>query len=439
MSKGTIKRIFLSALLLLSVLPSRAQNEAYNSYSPYTMFGIGDINKQGAAWNKSMGGVGIASRDKKVINYLNPAAVTAREEKSFLADFGLEEGNRIYRQGDYTSANNTFNIHNFVISFPVYKSLAVYSGFTPYCDLGYSVSNEVTDPNVIGNVGNVTSYSKGFGGMSDVFIGAGIQVVKGLSAGVEYQHLFGNLEKKHAMEFGNSSFRSIYSGYSMNLKADAVKFGLQYEFPVGKTLTAVAGATYKLSANLKGTVQDYEYNNISSVIDTSRNVITDLRKNKGLVKLASEAAVGVALRGGEKWTAEVNYIYSDWSNTGMDKVPGFANVGNAVFSASRSQSVRAGFSIVPNRNDIRYYRKRITYRGGAYWDQAYCQLDGNNIDAFGLTFGVTLPVIWNNGVSLGVDLGQRGLHTGSMIRERYVNFNIGINVFDIWFLKHKYD
>lgn len=41
----------------------------------------------------------------------------------------------------------------------------------------------------------------------------------------------------------------------------------------------------------------------------------------------------------------------------MDKIPGFASVGNAVFSASAAQSLRAGFAIVPNRNDIRYYRK----------------------------------------------------------------------------------
>ncbi|HJJ47287.1 MAG TPA: hypothetical protein O0X32_03445 [Methanocorpusculum sp.] len=61
MSKKKIKSVVLSAVMLLSVLPLGAQNEAYSAYTPYSMFGIGDISKQGTAYNKSMGGIGIAS------------------------------------------------------------------------------------------------------------------------------------------------------------------------------------------------------------------------------------------------------------------------------------------------------------------------------------------------------------------------------------------
>ena len=149
---------------------------------------------------------------------------------------------------------------------------------------------------------------------------------------------------------------------------------------------------------------------------------------------------GIALKGGDKWTAEVNYLRSDWTSTGMDKVTGFANVGNAVFAASQAQSVRVGMSYVPNRNDIRYYRKKITYRAGTYWDQAYCTIDGKSLNAFGLTFGATLPVFQlNNGLTVGVDIGQRGALSGNMVRERYINFNIGLNVHDIWFIKQRYE
>ena len=47
--------------------------------------------------------------------------------------------------------------------------------------------------------------------------------------------------------------------------------------------------------------------------------------------------------------------------------------------------------------------------------------------------------LWRRGVTLGVDAGQRGSLKGNLIRENYVNFNIGINICDIWFLKYKYD
>lgn len=237
-----------------------------------------------------------------------------------------------------------------------------------------------------------------------------------------------------------STYRSISSGFDMNLNAFTAKLGVQYETKLTENITAVAGITYKLGTSLNGEVERYEIQSISSVNDSTPSPRSYVDTLSGQVKLAGELGIGIALKGGDKWTAEINYIRSDWSSCGMNKVPGFASVGNAVLSASTAQSVRAGFSIVPNRNDIRYYRKRVTYRAGAYWDQAYCKLDGQSINAVGVTLGATLPVFsWSNGLTFGVDFGQRGSLTGNMVRERYVNFNIGINIFDIWFMKPKYN
>ena len=73
MLKVKFDKILILLALVVSALPARGQNEAYNSYSPYSMYGIGDISKFGTAYNKSMGGVGIATRDKRNINILNPA------------------------------------------------------------------------------------------------------------------------------------------------------------------------------------------------------------------------------------------------------------------------------------------------------------------------------------------------------------------------------
>ena len=78
--------------------------------SPYSIFGVGNISKEGTAFNKSMGGVGIATRNKRFINYLNPAAVTARDSLSFMGDFGLSQSNTVFSQGDIRSAKNTFNL-----------------------------------------------------------------------------------------------------------------------------------------------------------------------------------------------------------------------------------------------------------------------------------------------------------------------------------------
>ena len=98
--------------------------------------------------------------------------------------------------------------------------------------------------------------------------------------------------------------------------------------------------------------------------------------------------------------------------------------------------------MVPNRNDIRNYFRRCTYRAGFYYDQAYYKLDGNNVNSMGLTFGLTLPIENEyrkyNGITLGVDMGQKASARNDMIRERYVMFVIGFNIHDLWFIKNQY-
>ena len=83
-----IERLVLVAVFLVIGFCVSAQDGTYGAYSPYSIYGIGDIAKEGTAYNKSMGGVGIATRNRKFINYTNPAAVTARDTLSFMADFG---------------------------------------------------------------------------------------------------------------------------------------------------------------------------------------------------------------------------------------------------------------------------------------------------------------------------------------------------------------
>ena len=433
-----IERIFLlSVFLIISVCVS-AQDGTYGAYSPYSIYGIGDISQEGTAFNKSMGGVGLATRNRRFINYLNPAAVTARDSLSFMADFGLQQSNKVYRQGDLRSAHNTFNIYNFVMSFPIYRSSAFMVGITPFSDVGYDFSSIETDPNIIGQTGNISYDSYGTGSVYQVFAGAGVTFWKRLSIGAEAIYYFGNIDKVTNMDYSNSSYRSVNSGSDLMVRGTTGKFGFQYEQKLGGDVSMIIGATYRMSTSLKGTALNYRYANQDSVTDTLKYQENDLRK-AGL-KFADELGVGISVKGGEKWTAEFNYLRSDWRNSGFDSASGFSVKSDTeTFSSTVSQSFRAGFEIVPNRNDIRYYLRKCAYRAGVYYDQSYYKLNGNNVNSMGITLGVTLPVFrLYNGLTLGVDLGQRSSTRNNMIRERYATFVVGFNIHDIWFQKVQY-
>ena len=385
------------------------------------------------------GGVGIATRNKRFVNYMNPASITARDSLSFMSDFGLKSNNAIYRQGNIKSAHNTFNINDFVISFPVYRSSAMMLGIAPYSNVGYNYNYPITDPNLIGNTGTLGYTASGNGSIYQMFVGGAVTFWKRLSLGAEYIYYFGKIEKNINLVFSDNSFRSISGGYDLQLKSSSAKFGLQYEQPIGKNNSMVIGATYKLRSNLNGFINDHEYASISSVSDTLKNS-TDTLSISRKAKLASEIGVGIAFRNRDRWSLEFNYLYSDWRNCGFDTVAGLSNDSAAGFSAGRSHSFRAGFEITPNRNDIRYAYKTFTYRAGAYYDREYYLLGGAAIDAFGLTLGITIPVSSGyNGFTFGLDIGQRGSVEDSRVRERYIGFNVGFNIFDIWFRKHRYE
>ena len=432
-----IERILLLSVLLIISVSVSAQEGTYGAYSPYSIFGIGDLSKDGSAFNKSMGGVGIATRNRRFINYTNPAAISARDSLSFMADFGLEQNNKYFAQGDLRSAHNTFNIHNLVMSFPIWRSSAFMVGITPYSDIGYDFSSIETDPEIIGNTGNIEYDSYGTGSVYQAFLGAGVTFWKKLSVGAEMIYYFGNLDKITNMNYSDQSYRSLNSGSELTVRGVTGKFGLQYEQKLSGNVSMIVGATYKMGTNMKGFAKNFRYANQSSILDTLKYSVDTLANSA--VRFGDELGIGIAFKGGERWTAEFNYLRSGWKSSGMDKVEGFAAIGDSKFSTTVSNSFRAGFEIVPNRNDIRYYLKTCAYRAGVYYDQSYYKLDGHSINSMGLTLGITLPVYrLYNGLTLGVDVGQKSSTRYNMIRERYFKFMVSFNIHDLWFIKNQY-
>lgn len=415
--------------------------QSYGSYTPYSIFGVGDLSEPGSAYNKSMAGTGIATRNHRFLNTANPAAVTARDSLAFMVDVSMFQDNKFFRQADMKSVSNTTGIGNLAISFPIWRSSAMTLGIRQFSSTGYSYGYRFEDPSVIGHTGNVTYTATGRGSIYQAYVGAGATFWRRLSIGAEFLLYFGNTKKTFTESFAESSYNGASNGHNIRMLAPAGRFGIQYEIPVGKSSSITAGAVYRTSAKLSGNVESYRFSSGSAASDT-------LYYRSGApmgVSIASEAGVGLAFRSGDKFSAEFNYTRSDWRGTALDVTEGFVgnlvqSEGHSKFGLSVADSYRLGFEFTPNRNDIRYYFKRVTYRAGAYYKNDYFTVDGHGINAFGITLGATLPVFrWYNGITIGMDFGQRASTAGNLIRERYINFSIGFNLFDIWFQQPRYD
>lgn len=417
-------------LLFAAAGSASAQTDGtYSGFSPYSVFGVGQLHQSGTAWNRGMGGVGIAARNNRYVNIMNPASVTARDSLSFMSDFGLGGRMSVFQEGSKRAANTVFNIDDFVISFPMWRNTAFMAGLRPMSDVGYKISASEVDV----ESGTQTFVSAGNGGIYQFFAAAGITLWDRLSLGAQFNYNFGNINKKAALGYSDASFRSSSSGDSLQVRSVSAKLGLQYAQPLSKSSSLTFGATYEFGSRMKG--YSIHYRELGSYDRTRSSASLDEKK----LMLGDELGLGIAYKYGDKFMAEFDYTRSGWANSKLDQVSGFSNVGESVFAPAVGQSFRAGLEYTPNRSDIRYYFRRVTYRAGAYFDQSYYTVDGAHVNAVGVTLGMTLPVFrWYNGISLGVDLGRRGL-AASQVKENYFGFSVGFNVFDIWFQKRPYE
>ncbi|MCR4859225.1 MAG: hypothetical protein K5910_01020 [Bacteroidales bacterium] len=436
MSRRILNKALVCAVIALCAAFS-AQGQAVGTYTPYSIYGVGDLSQPGTAYNKTMGGVGVAIRDNRYINVLNPASVTARDSLSFMADFSVYGDNKVFKQEGIKSASNTFNINDLAMSFPLWHNTAMMVGIMPYSDTGFGYSFNYTDPDLIGRTGNITYSASGTGSLYRAFAAFGATLFKRLSLGAQWNYHFGNIEKTYYTTFNDASYNSIKNGTSAILSGSSFRFGVQYEQPISSKLTLGLGATYTTAANLGGTMESSRFSAGSAASDTLYYKLDNLGKDSK-VQLAGELAVGINLKNPGKWMAEFDYSRADWTKSGLDGARGFT--ASTLFSSTVTEAFRFGFEIIPNRNDIRYYLNHVSYRMGAYHKKDYFLLDGKKVASTGITLGVTLPIVNGyNGLTLGVDFGQRGAISGEMIRERYINFSIGVNLFDIWFRKYQYD
>ena len=445
--------VVAAALFLLCPVALRAQDsdpQAATGYTPYSLFGFGDLLRQGTTYNTMMGGIGIGDRNVRAINILNPAGVTSRELKSFMVDFGLENRNTLYdgnaarsmsptATGVQHSASNTFNMHHIVASFPIATVGAFKLGIMPYSTVNYDFTASETSDELISSVGDIRYDRSGRGGFYRAFLGAGFTLFNRLSVGVDGNYYFGKIVRSSSVSFTNaSSYRLLETGWRDNVSCFGAKVGLQYSQPFSRALVATVGVTYDFNTKLRGDQTRFAYATSSNEsIETVDTIYYDRYKLENY-RIPGEIGAGITLRYSDQWMVGFDYTRQDWRKVDFGGYPGVD------FATGVAQSFRAGFELTPNRYDVRsgfgHFLRRITYRGGLYHERSFMQLGGSPVASTGLTLGFGIPVFrYYNSVNFGVDMGQRGTLKSNQIRERYFLFTVSFNLHDIWFIKPLYN
>jgi opacity protein-like surface antigen len=424
------KKLTLAAFCLLFATMAGAQNEdAVNTFTPYTFYGVGDLASPGLSYHRGMGGIGIGMRNNRTINYLNPAALSAQDTLSFMFDFGGEMQNYYLSTTAQSSANNSFNMHHLVMSFPLWGKMVMGLSVLPYSNIGYDINQKETRPEVLVESGDVTYSHQGEGGLTQLMMSLGYSIGR-FAVGGQAQYIFGSIDRFDNVDFANTTGVSrVNSGKLIKASNFAFALGAQYTQPLGK-YSLTAGAVYQFRNNMKVEKIDFIYSIGGLGTDTLRY---DRNQNARLL-VPSSLGLGVTLSEGSKWLVGLDYTYRDWTQAEFD-VPASRS-----FKAMPEHIIRAGFEYTPNRYDIRYFLKRWSYRGGLFFENTYLQFDATRIKNYGLTLGVGIPIgNMNNSVNIAAELGQRGTTRNDLIRERYWKVSVSVSLYDIWFIKQRFE
>lgn len=456
--KDKLRGAILLAVALLVGMTAWAQGSSINAFSPYTMYGIGELNTPGTMASRSMGGVGVAARVNGTINLLNPAGLSMVARKSFLLNFG-GEGQNYYnyqtQQGvEKSSAHNSFNLRDIAVLFPLYKNLGMSVAVTPYSSVGYQLMYDhhydASDP-VWGNVGRVNYAYKGEGDLTEVKIGVGYQLFKNFSVGVSAQYYWGDIDREFVMTpvsmTGDGVFGAITGHSEYAISRFKGQVGVQYSPILNQKRILTFGAAYDFGGDLAPKVTESIYGD-----DLYQTTVKGDTTQMELV-LPRKVVAGVYYQTA-RWSVGLDYEYQGWGDTNSKRVmTGVEAATGRQFEVSYTDThtIKAGVEFVPARYDVRRFFNRLSYRAGVRYGNYHQSYSGQKLDEMAVTIGIGIPIkfLGISAIDIGAEYGRRGYNVNEnvgLVRQQYFKFGIGFKLFaagsennEYWFMRPKYD
>ncbi len=422
------KKIFLITFILVSLLASNNFAQTRIS-SPYSRYGLGDLQNNKYMRNISMGGVSYGFRSPNSVNYANPASYTAFDTTSFVFETGVNSSFVQLTTTDLSQKSNYTSLSYLVFGFPVTKWWGASMGLLPYSSMGYKISSYET----LADIGKTKYLYEGSGGLNQFYIGNAFKV-KNLSFGFNTTFVFGSLDKMRTVTFPDSlTFLSLHLKNSTLVNDFIFTYGFQYQKSLKKDLKVVFGIVYNASSRLHAKQDSLAYRFFSST--TGDEIIKDTLVNndniKGNVKLPMGLGGGFTIGKKDSWLVGIDFQSQNW-----EKYSSFGEKD----SLKNSWMTSFGSEFTPKNNGTSGYFSKVHYRLGARYNQTYLQLNNNKIDEYAVSVGFGLPLKRSKTtLNFGFELGQRGTTDNNLIKERFGRIVFSLSVYEFWFIKRRFD
>jgi hypothetical protein len=421
------KNIFLSlTVVILAAVSIKAQ---VTTSSPYSRYGIGEIERQSFGQSLGMGGVGIGLKTSMAINPLNPASYSAFPMQSFIFQAGMRMRRTDFSTVDskYTAYDNSFN--SAAIGFRANKYWAASFGLMPVSSVGYQIK---TNKELIFNTdtSNLESTYGGTGGLTKIYFGNAFNY-KQFSVGINASYVFGTMTYENSTLLADTNFVSaVNDEKNYKVKDFIFDFGVQYRDTLSGNWMYTLGATFSNRQDLKTTFSRFSKSYyIQGTYSFSDTIINDTI-GEGNIQLPMNYGLGFSLSS-DKWLFAFDYSIQKWK--------GLKYLDAEQDYLADSRTMAFGAEYTPKYNSKNFFQT-INYRIGGQYSDNYLKFGNTQIKDYSVNLGFGIPIKKSSAkIDISFEAGQHGTTTDGLILQEYYLLNLNFNMGDIWFIKRKFE
>lgn len=398
--------------------------------SPYSRFGLGDVNPGYNVYQSSMGGVGYGVRDYLRISTINPAAIAAIDSGSFVFNASFNGMLVNTKTATQSGGSSYFNLSYLQFGLPVTTWWRTGGGLTPFTTIGYDVSTHED----LDSIGDVRFSHLGDGGVTNIFWNNSFKLNKKFSVGINTAYLFGNINYRRESELTEFPYAFMYRlTNNINMKGLYFNYGLQYYTRFGKEESYYKkkyffgfGLIYANQQKIRSTKSAFgvTYTNGTEGNEFVKDTVVNINQGNGYVTIPQKIGGGFSIGAYKKWMLAADFTYNEFSK--------FTSFG---VNDSLSNSMRYNIG-------GQYYIGKVAINAGFKYNNSYLNLNDTPINDYGITFGVGFPLRNNamtiSDIDLSFEFGRRGTTINNLIQQDYFKFKLGINIRNVWFQRPKY-
>ena len=412
--------VLIPALLFIITGSAFAQN----MNSPYSVYGVGEIQNNYSDRSSGMGYTSMAllSTPGHLLNK-NPASLIGLERSLAQVDLSLVGRSVTYTGNPISSTNNTshdMTIKRFSLSSKLSDHWASSVGFIPFSYVSYSFLQQKT---VEGPESNYSSQIDGNGGLNNIFWNNAFAIGKHVAVGLRTSFIFGSINQTETMSGATLAVPVI---------SEVKDYYNNFRFEFGSLYNTKLGKNWKLALGGKvATKSDLRSEQTLTVTEGTTVVEQDKPLGTSTFTLPYSWDAGIALTNKGRSTFAVDYSFENWD--GLNK-------GGSTWSMVNSQRLSAGVQFSNQVQKWGMTAEKSYFQAGVFMGQSYLQVRNQQINEFGATAGYGGYL--SRGLSFGLALegGRRGTTANGLIRENYVQATISFSYREVLYSKgRKYD